>query len=423
VATLRPPALALAALLTASVVASAQGTKLDIAGHLKYRFLGTSLPEDSLLRTLSDDPTLDHALELRLNLDLDHGPWRFDVNYQLLGLAGDTIDFTRDLPAALEPFYPRYPRDEARLLDLTHVIRDEGHSAIVQRFDRLSLGYSGAKLVVRAGRQALSWGNGLVYSPMDILNPFDPAAVDKEYKTGDDMLYAQYLGDEGDDLQAVTVLRSDPATGSLAARACSFAFKYHALAGRGEVDVLAARHFGDHLIGLGGNRGIGGAVWRGDLVVTLTERRTVVTGVTSLSYSWTWVGRNVNALVEYFWNGFGQPGGDYDPESLAQNRELTTRIARGELFTLARHYLAASAVVEIHPLVHLTPSVFANLSDGSALIQLAGKGDLRENLVLLGAVNLPLGASGTEFGGIPSGVPGRPLATGPALFLQLAWYF
>jgi hypothetical protein len=123
---------------------------------------------------------------------------------------------------------------------------------------------------------------------MDILNPFDPAAVDREYKTGDDMLYAQYLGDEGDDLQAVTVLRRDLATGSLAARACSFAFKYHALAGRVEVDVLAARHFGDHLIGLGGNRSIGGAVWRGDLVVALTERRTVVTGVTSLSYSWTW---------------------------------------------------------------------------------------------------------------------------------------
>jgi len=37
----------------------------------------------------------------------------------------------------------------------------------------------------------LSWGNGLVFSPMDIVNPFDPTAVDTEYKAGDDMLYGQ----------------------------------------------------------------------------------------------------------------------------------------------------------------------------------------------------------------------------------------
>ncbi len=419
----RLAACALAALVTAGSVAWAQGTHLGFGGHVKYDFLGTRLPEDSLLRSLTDSPTLDYSLESRLNLKLERGPWRLDLGYQLLGLAGDTIDFTRDLPADLEPFYPRYPRDRARLVDLTHVIHDRGRTALLQRLDRLSLGYSGAKLVVRAGRQALSWGNGLVYTPMDILNPFDPAAIDKEYKTGDDMLYAQYLQDDGNDLQAAAVVRRDLETGKVAADASTFALKYHALVGPGELDVLAARHFGDPLLAVGGNLDLGGAVGRGDLVVIFAETRTVVSGVASLSYSWVWAGRNLNGFVEYFYSGFGQPGRDYGPESLAGNPELLARLTRGELFTLGHHYLAASVVVAVHPLLQVTPTVFANLADGSALLRLAAKADLKEDLTLLSAASVPVGGTGTEYGGIPSGVSGRTLGPGASLFLQLAWYF
>ena len=32
-----------------------------------------------------------------------------------------------------------------------------------------------------------------MFNAMDIFNPFDPAAVDTEYKVGDDMFYGQYL--------------------------------------------------------------------------------------------------------------------------------------------------------------------------------------------------------------------------------------
>ena len=36
-------------------------------------------------------------------------------------------------------------------------------------------------------------------APMDLMNPFDPATIDTEYKAGDDMLYFQYLQDGGND--------------------------------------------------------------------------------------------------------------------------------------------------------------------------------------------------------------------------------
>jgi hypothetical protein len=47
---------------------------------------------------------------------------------------------------------------------------------------------------------------------------------------------------------------------------------------------------------------------------------------------------------------------------------------------------------------------------------------MRQDWQLLGALNLPLGPAGTEYGGIRAGQD-SDLATGPALFAQLAWYF
>ena len=419
----RAVGIALALLLGPGAGAHAQDTTVDLGGRLSYQFILASYPDDSLFRDLTGPRSLDNNLELRLNLGVDRGPLNLDVSYQLIGLFGDTIDFTRDFPEGLQALVGRYPRDDARLFNLTHVFRDEGRSAGLQRLDRLSVGYAGEKAVVRFGRQALTWGNGMVYTPMDILNPFDPAAVDKEYKLGDDMLYGQLLRANGDDLQGVAVFRRSLETAHVDAEWSSFALKYHGLVGSGEYDLMAARHFDDPLVAGGGSLALGGAVWRGDGVFTFTDEETYLTAVTSLSYSWVWGGKNMSGVAEYFFNGFGQPDGQYDPESLAQNPELLQRLARGELFTLGRHYVVASTLMELHPLFHLTPNVFVNLSDGSALVQIVTQNDLKQDLVLLGAVGLPVGPSGTEFGGIETDVPGLYLSRGPSLFLQLNWYF
>ncbi len=116
-------------------------------------------------------------------------------------------------------------------------------------------------------------------------------------------------------------------------------------------------------------------------------------------------------------------GGAYGPGDLAGNPDLLRRIGRGELFTLGRNYLAASATVEMTPLFHLIPNLFVNLDDPSMLAQLVARYDWKQNLQLLAALNLPVGASGTEYGGIETGEPGRYLSSGAGLFAQLAWYF
>ena len=154
-----------------------------------------------------------------------------------------------------------------------------------------------------------------------------------------------------------------------------------------------------------------------------TENDDILSGVVSVSYSWTWGGKNVTGLLEYYRNGFGQSGGRYGPEDLLQNPDLLRRIERGELFTLGRNYLAASATIELNPRFMLIPNAFINLDDPSALAQFVGQFDWKQNLQLLMALNLPVGSSGTEYGGIETGIEGKYFSSGPGAFVQLAWYF
>jgi hypothetical protein len=417
-------ALLSAGLFLAAVVPSlAKDKPYDFGGRVAYQFVAATYPENSVFRELIGDYSVDHNLDARFNFGFARGGWDVKADAQFIALYGDFVEFTRELPPEAAVLFPHLPLDDRRLFDLTAVLKDDGKSAALVRFDRLSVGYTAEKGVVRFGRQAVSWGNGLIYTPMDIFNPFDPAAVDKEYKTGDDMLYGQYLRKSGDDLQSVLVFRRDIVTGDVESDASSLAFKYHGLIGGSEFDALAAQHYGDTLLGAGGNLAVGGAIWRGDLVVTFTDDDTVASLVTSATYSWTWGGKNVSGVLEYFYSGFGQSGGDYDPDNLSENPDLLDRIARGELFTLGRHYIAASAMIEITPLFRLTPNLFTNVADPSALLQVVTQNDLKEDLVLLGALNVPVEPSGSEFGGIESGTPGRYLSTGPGIFVQLAWYF
>lgn len=430
------PALRLATLsfLLLASGASAQSTSAgsskkssaELKGHLKLQLLGASYGEQSLFRDALGSDSLDLNLDLRINLSARAGRWGLLADAQVVGLAGDTIELGRGSAGASERDTPllvaRFPDDRRRAFDLTQVHTDRGRFAGLSRFDRLSLGYRGQKTVVRAGRQAVTWGNGFVYTPMDIFNPFDPTAIDKEYKAGDDMLYAERSRSGGDDVQAVAVFRRDPVTGALESERGSLAVKYHGLRGLGEYDLLIAEHYGDTLVGFGGNRSFGGAVWRGDLTVTRTDLSTIASLVTSLSYSWVWGGKNTSGLLEYFHNGFGQSGERYSPEDLAANPDLVSRVVRGELFSLGRNYVAASATLEITPLFLLTPNLFVNVEDPSALLQIVTQNDLMQDLILQAALAVPLGGPGTELGGVDAGM-GQYLSNQLSVFVQLAWYF
>ena len=405
------------------LVSLGQDAEIEFGGHIKTRLNGTRYPGDSVFHALTGSGAGSLDNELRMNLEVGKGPWTFEGAYQVYATWGDNVELLREIGGGTFPGINHLPNDDRRLMNLTDVIHDEGKFAALHRLDRLSVSYTTDKLVVRAGRQAISWGNGLIFSPMDIVNPFDPTAVDTEYKAGDDMLYAQYLRDNGDDFEFAHVVRRNPVTGDVESDVATTALKYHGFAGQGEYDILVADHYGDTTIAIGGNRSLGGAIVHGDVVWTDTPSGSRTQLVANLSYSWVWGGKNVSGIVEYYFSEFGQRSGSYDLLSLLGNPELLRRIERGEAFTLGRNYLAGGVTVEMTPLWMLTPNLFANLDDGSALLQVVSRNSLSDNSEILAALNLPLGPNGSEFGGIETIIPGTYLSTDFSVFAQFAWYF
>jgi len=390
-------------------------------GHVKFLSLLNRFPDDSLFADFTGSSSADYNGNARLKFDWQMDRVQLVTDYQLSAQYGDTIKLANSLPGSVLIKKP-VTDDSNRLFDLTRTVSQDNDSALVHRLDRFYIDITTSNTVVRAGRQAVSWGNGLVYTPMDFINPFDPSAVDKEYKTGDDMLYGQQLMSDGDDLQMVWVIRRDSAN-NITGKVDSIAIKYHGFSTAREFDLLIARHYSDTIYALGGLVNVGEAVWRGDIILTSLATENVTSLVTSLSYSWVGWGHNISGVVEYFYNGFGQSNTDYNPAALASNLALSARLVRGELFTLARHYIAVSALIEVTPLWTLTPNVFININDNSYLAQLVSAYDFKQDWRLLMSLSVPVGGVGSEFGGVDSGVVAKPLSTELSLFAQLAWYF
>lgn len=401
-------------------VACAQGW--NVGGHMKYQYTHTDYRADDVSAVSGDETVGDHSADVRLKADGTKDRWDFSVHYELLALQGDTVEARRRaLTLGLSSGSASgLPDDRRRLFDLTHDISDDERHVVIHRLDRLSAGYTTERQVVRVGRQAVSWGNGLVFHPLDFVNPFSPVAIDKDYKTGDDMLFAQWTLSQGD-LQAIVLPRRERSTHEIESEQGSYAVKFRRRAGEFDLDFLAARHVDESLFGIGIVRSVGGAVWRLDTSYTdVANDDGAWSLVTNLDYSWRWFERNVYGYVEYFRNGVGeQDVSGYVSPSPA----LAARIERGELFTLGRDYLALGVQVELSPLVNVYTNLIRNLNDGSGYLQLRGIYDWQQDVQLMAGVNVPQGDRGEEFGGIP--VSGTPfyIATGRSAFLRIAYYF
>ena len=405
----------------------APGTRAEgweFGGHIKYRYGYTDYRVNDVAAVFGNDPANDQSLDTRLKAEWRERGWDFAAHYEALALAGDSVKTRRALVAAglsTGGTTSGLPDDRHRLFDLTDDFIDDNRAAAVQRLDRLSVGYTSGNATLRFGRQAVSWGNGLAFQVLDFVNPFSPIAIDKDYKTGEDMLYGQWQWTGLGDAQLMLLPRRDPMTRDLDHEQASQALKLHTRAAGFDIDVLVARHYDQTLFGFGVVHNLGGAVWRFDALQTVeTDRDDTRSLVTNLDYSWVLFGKNMYGFAEYYRNGFGSARAS---GYLAANPELTARLARGEVYTLGRDYAALGVQVELSPLVNAFASVIQNLNDASRYLQLRGTYDWRQDTQFMAGFNLPDGERGSEYGGLPTGLPGSWLAPGRSVYLRAAYYF
>jgi hypothetical protein len=409
-----------ALLLECLLLIGAPGHAMErsIGGHAKIRADAAWHRGSDAMAEAGPARGFDPNADLRLKGELRAGPWEFSAHYEVLAVAGDSLAARRRLAAAGVIADPTgLPDDKTRLLRLTRAVFDKDRASCVQRLDRLHAGMGRGPWTLRAGRQAVSWGNGLAFQTLDLLNPFSPGAVDKEYKTGDDVLFGQALTGGWGDAQALAAGRRDPRTGKAAGDASTFAAKQHARFWGTDFDFAAARHYGGAWAGAGAVRSVAGAVVRID--ASVAGPGAAFSALANADYSWTAFGKNAYGFAEYFHSGFGEGSRE---GYAAPSPELRARIERGDLFTLARDYSALGAGLEWTPLLNLRALWIENLDDLSAFLQIYGTYDLSRASTLMAGLNLSLGPRGTEFGGIP--LPGGAyLAPGQTMFVRIAGYF
>ena len=375
---------ALFALLAASSAAA------EFNARIKWHTTAQWLPASDAQRDVTGESRpLDHGADLRLLWRKRLGLFTVEVDHASTYLLGDSVESAGNSG----PTFDQTPTgDERRLLDLTWEIDDGNRHRLLHRFDRLALKYRSPRWAVTIGRDAVSWGSGLVFHPMDLFNPFAPTTVDQDYKAGDDLIRIERLFDDGADLELLAVARH----GGIEDDTASFAFKYRALLGGNELELLAARHYGGGVAGLGVRVPIGGALLRSDLVAIDDAGRWRLSGVVNVDFSFP-IGQNsVYVFAEFFHNGFGVARLPDDLDRLPET--LTERLGSGEAFTLMRDYAALGTQFRWHALVSQNVSVIANLHDASKVVQTSIDYDLSDAARLQLGVIEPLGGQGDEFG-------------------------
>ena len=396
---------------------------IEYGGHLKYFFNYSDFPDQSVFAG-DDNPYREHLGNLRLKLGARSANWSGDIQYVMDALYSKDLAACQLRGTLVADGCDNLGSDARQLFDLSSSSTPGDNTLLLQYLDRLWLGYTTDRLVARFGRQAISWGNGMVYNTLDLFNPFPPDAIDTDYKRGEDMLYLQGLFDNGNDLQALLVPRRNIDNGKVESDESALAAKMHWLLGGNEMDLLAARNYGDNILGFGYTTELAENVVNTNISLTDTSDDTVFSAVLNYNFSSILCGKNLTGFIEFFYNGFGLSGRKNSVQDVVNDTALYERLLRGELFTTGRYYLAGSVQVEMTPLLILSPTLFVNLGDGSGLLQFLGTYSLAQNLDLLAGFNLPAGPDGSEFGGLDTAAADGGLLTPPnTLFARLAWYF
>jgi len=411
------PRLAAAPAVAVAVATAWGAAAAEFDARVKWFTTSQRLPASDAERDATGNarPT-DHSADLRLMWRRDLGAARLVVDHATTWVVGDS--FGAD--DASGPTFDQTPTgDERRLFDLTWEVHRGGRHRLLHRLDRLALEYREGRWGVTVGRQAVSWGGGVVFHPMDLFNPFAPTTVDRDYKAGDDLILVERLLDSGAEAQILAVGRRNE-VGDAAGELSSVAGKYKGLLGDGEIEVVAARHYDRGIVGLGVRVPLGGALLRSDLVGAEAESGWSVSGVVNIDVSFPVAGTSVYAFAEYFHNGFGVGQLPDDLEDLPTR--LIERHARGESFTLMRDYLAAGVQFRWHALVNQSASVITNLHDSSKVAQASLSYDPGDASRLQFGLIAPLGDDGDEFGPLSVG-DGLTVGGGLRGFLRFVYFF
>lgn len=264
-----------------------------------------------------------------------------------------------------------------RLLDLT-ATWGEGNTVSGQlQVDRLSLSGRSDRLEWTLGRQAIGFGRILLFSPLDVIAPFAPDAIDTEIRPGVDALKVRgYFGQTGE-IGAYAILADHFEDSSGLAT-----FSWNT----GGVDILgiAGSLRERPMAGFGLAGDLGGLGLKAEVVAYDGVQVSRPGGDLHAWFAiaavegWYRFGNGLVLTGQYLYNG---AGADRPADYLLALDSAPVR--EGLSYLLGQHYLLLAPSYEIHPLATLSGMLIWNLQDLSCLLRPAITISLSDNTSLM----------------------------------------
>ncbi len=340
--------------------------EVELGGDAKTFFFAT-FPGDSPF--LPEDPFAQGIFDFRLKARAALGPRAeatvHAVSTSLSGSPGSTGGFVQTgfgIPEAV---------------DLSWEAVDGAGMQSRLRVDRLVVEWHGDGVDLAVGRQPITFGKSLIFTPMDLVNPFLPTVIDQEYKPGVDAVRLDLYAGMSTQVSVVSAYGGDWGLPGMV----------HALSAQTTVGVWDLLVFGglvhrDLVGGLGTAGSLGPVGIRGEATLTVPDPDAPAPaldparlrmGLAPLAQQRPFV----RAALGGDWRPtetttvsgelYLQTNGAADPaDYLAQG--TGPRYARGELWLVGRAYAGLSVAQELTPIVHASLFSVANLEDPSAML-------------------------------------------------------
>ena len=314
---------------------------------------------------------------LRLELKGQLAPGvRVDVQYDNEALLGNYLRTTQFQQQKDQP-PPQYWSAQANYVDRPGLYG-------VHRLYRAQLQLAFGDTDLRIGRQRIAWGTGRFWSPIDLLNPVSPVALEREERLGVDALLVEHKFGPLSRLAAVYAPSRLPGQDSRA-------LQWHGNARGLDFSVTAGRFRGDEMVGLDLAGQVGAAGVRAELSRARPRfGSTFIRSLVGIDYAFA---NTLTLSTELYRDGSGAAStAAYDFLSLTS----------GSRQTLARRYLGLRAGYEITPLLKLNTDLVLNLDDRSRFIAPSLSYSIRTNLDATFGLRRFSGAAGSEFARVPN---------------------
>lgn len=242
------------------------------------------------------------------------------------------------------------------------------HASLDHEIDRAAMRLDLPGVEITAGRQAIGWGRGVLFSAVDVFAPFTPLEADREWRRGVDALRADVKLSARSSAEVIGAFGPRWAESTIGARVRGYT---DAL----DLEITAGRRAGDPFAGVSSSFPVKGAEVHAEAAAFRTApiegsrwfgvRRTVAKAVIGASYHVP-VGAGLLVEAEYHYSGFGVRSSK-DIVDLGSDPAFERRYLRGDTQTLTRHTVAAVASYEWSPLLSGGLQWLQNPLDGSGV--------------------------------------------------------